>query len=73
MKNYANLGGDSNVQSYEIGDRSIKVKFNETSKIYVYSYSSAGSKNVDLAKELAEKGLGLNSHILLNMKNDFER
>lgn len=73
MKNYANLGGNSNVQSYEIGDNFIAVKFNGTNKIYVYSYSSAGAKNVDLAKELAENGSGLNSHIMLNMKDDFER
>jgi len=73
MKNYANLGGNSNVQSYEIGDNYIAVKFKGTNKIYVYSYSIAGSKNVDLAKELAENGSGLNSHIMLNMKDDFEK
>lgn len=73
MKNYTNLVGNSNVQSYEIGDHFIAVKFNGANKIYVYSYSSAGAKNVDLAKELAEKGFGLNSHIMLNMRADFER
>lgn len=73
MKKYANLGGDSNVQSYKIDDFFIAVKFYGTDKTYIYSYSSAGIKNVNLAKELAEKGIGLNSHIMLNMKNDFER
>jgi hypothetical protein len=73
MKPYANRGGNSNVQSYEIGNDFIAVKFKGTSKIYVYSYSSAGSYNVDRAKQLAENGSGLNSHNNSNMKNDFER
>lgn len=73
MKPYANRGGISNVQSYEIGDDFIAVKFKGTSKTYVYSYRTAGEYNVERAKELAHKGSGLNSHIMLNMKNDFER
>jgi hypothetical protein len=73
MRTYANRGGNSNVQSYEIGNDFISVNFKGTSKTYVYSYRSAGSQNVDRAKQLAEAGSGLNSHIMLNMKNDFER
>jgi len=73
MKPYANRGGNSNVESYEIGNDFIAVKFKRTLKIYVYSYSTAGAQNVDRAKQLAENGSGLNSHIMLNMKNDFER
>ena len=73
MKNYANLSGKSNVKAYEIGDDFISVKFIGNEKIYVYSYSSAGIQNVDHAKQLAEYGSGLNSHIMLNMKDDFEK
>lgn len=73
MKSYANRGGNSNVQSYEIGNDFIAVKFKGTSKIYVYSYRIAGSHKVERAKQLAEAGSGLNSYIQLNMKNDFER
>jgi hypothetical protein len=73
MKQYANRGGNSNVQSYEIGNDFIAVKFNGTSKIYVYSYANANSTDVERAKQLAESGSGLNSYIMLNMKNDFER
>lgn len=73
MKNYANRGGTSNVQSYEIGNDFIAVNFKGTPKTYVYSYSSAGSFNVDKMKQLAENGSGLNSFIMLNVKNDFEK
>jgi hypothetical protein len=73
MKPYANRGGNSNVLSYEIGNDFVAVNFKGTSKTYVYSYLSAGSLNVDRAKQLAEAGSGLNSYIMLNMKNDFER
>lgn len=73
MKPYANRGGNSNVQSYEIGSDFIAVKFKGTSKIYIYSYRSSNSQDVERAKQLAEAGSGLNSYIMLNMKNDFER
>jgi hypothetical protein len=73
MKPYANRGGSSNVESYEIGEDFIAVKFRGTTKIYVYSYSTTGAYNVDSAKQLAENGSGLNSYIMLNMKNDFEK
>jgi hypothetical protein len=73
MLPYANRGGNSNVQSYEIGNDFIAIKFKGTSKIYVYSYRSSNSHDVERAKQLAENGSGLNGHIMLNMKNDFER
>lgn len=73
MITYANRGGSSNVESYEIGADFIKVKFKGTPKIYIYSYSSAGAYNVDCAKQLAENGSGLNRYIMSNMKRDFER
>ncbi len=73
MKPYANRGGNSNIQSYEIGSDFIAVKFKGTPRIYIYSYGSSNSTDVERAKQLAEAGSGLNSHIMLNMKNDFER
>jgi hypothetical protein len=73
MKPYANRGGNSNVESYEIGNDYIAVKFKGKNKIYVYSYSTAGAQNVDQAKKIAENGSGLNNYIMLNMKNNFER
>lgn len=73
MNNYANLGGKSNVESYETGKDYIAVKFKGKQKIFVYSYFTAGTYNVDKAKVLAKNGSGLNSHIRLNMNDNFER
>lgn len=73
MNYYANLGGKSNVESYEIGKDYIAIKFKGKQKIFVYSYFTAGKYNVDKAKVLANNGSGLNSYIKLNMNNDFER
>ena len=73
MIRYSNRGGNSNVESYEIGNDYIAVKFKGKNKIYVYSYSTAGAQNVDQAKKLAENGSGINNYIMLNMKNNFER
>lgn len=73
MKQYANRGGNSNVQSYETGNDFIAVKFKGTSKTYVYSYRSAGSQNVDTMKQLAENGSGLNGYIKNYVNNLYER
>ena len=73
MENYHNIGGNSNIESYEIGDDYISVWFKRASKPYMYSYSSAGESHVETMKELAKQGSGLNSYIMNNVKNDFER
>ena len=62
MERYKNLGGDSGVVAYEIGDDSIKVQFHDGS-LYLYNYRSAGSNNIEHMKELAIAGQGLNSFI----------
>lgn len=67
MERYRNLGGDSNVAAYEIGDDYVRVRFNDGAT-YVYTYASAGRANVERAKRLAEGGVGLNSHVNLNMR-----
>lgn len=70
---YKNIDGDSNVESYEIGVDYIAVKFYKTSKIYVYSYHSAGRENVETMKKFAVSGDGLNAYINLNCRNLYER
>ena len=60
---YKNNDGDSGVESYEIGDDYIAVKFYNTAKIYIYSYRKAGINHVERMKELAASGDGLNSYI----------
>ncbi len=72
MNHYANLGGNSNVETYEIGATFIRVKFYGTNKLYTYSYNSAGMQNVEKAKDLAIRGQGLNSFIMRNMKYLYE-
>lgn len=73
MKNYLNRGGNSNISAYEIGDDFITVYFKGSSKSYTYSYRSAGAGHIEEMKQLARNGSGLNSYIMLNVKNDFER
>lgn len=62
MERYNNLGGDSGVAAYEIGTDFIKVQF-KTGSIYLYTYGSAGSSNIETMKMLAMSGEGLNSFI----------
>lgn len=73
MEYYQNSGGKSNIESFEIGDDYISIWFKRASKPYVYSYRSAGRDHVENMKELARSGSGLNSYIMHNVKNDFER
>ena len=73
MQHYLNLGGNSNVEAFEIGTTYISVKFYGTNKIYTYSYNSAWSSNVETAKSLARSGSGLNSFIMRNMRFSYEK
>ncbi len=70
MERYKNLGGDSGVAAYEIGTDFIKVQF-KTGSIYLYTYSSAGSSNIETMKELAINGEGLNSFIGRTVRNKY--
>lgn len=62
MERYRNLGGDSGVVAYELGNTSIKVQFRDGS-VYLYTYESAGVSNIEHMKQLAVQGQGLNSFI----------
>jgi hypothetical protein len=62
MERYKNLGGDSNVAAYEIGDGEITVQFGDRS-IYLYTNQSAGSASINEMRRLARAGQGLNSYI----------
>ena len=70
MEKYKNIGHDSGVLAYEIGDDFIKVEFSSGS-LYLYSYESAGRQNIEEMKELAIAGQGLNSFINRNVRKDF--
>jgi len=62
MQNYRDYDNDSNVKAYEPGDDYIVVEFKDGSR-YTYTYSSAGSHNIEEMKGLASRGDGLNSFI----------
>ncbi|MNL13872.1 hypothetical protein D3C87_1347930 [compost metagenome] len=63
MEIYRNLGGTSNVSSFDIGVDYIAVRFNRTARVYRYSYGRAGQQHVENMKQLARQGSGLNSYI----------
>lgn len=62
MEKYRDVDGDSGVVQYEIGPNFIRVRFSDGS-IYLYTYASAGSENVERMKQLARAGDGLNAFI----------
>jgi len=70
MNRYQNLGGDSGVIAYEIGDDFIEVQFKD-GWIYLYTYMSTGRGDVETMKRLAAAGQGLNSFISTTVKKRF--
>lgn len=72
MTPYKNLGGDSNVVAYETGPDFIRVQFSR-GEIYLYTYASAGSANIEHMKRLAEAGRGLNSFINTAVRKAYAR
>jgi hypothetical protein len=71
MERYKNLGGKSGVSAYEIGSDSITVQFT-TGSVYLYTYNSSGSANIEEMKLLATSGQGLNSFISKYIKKNYE-
>lgn len=72
MERYRNLGGDSGVVAYELGSDYIRVQFND-GDIYLFTYASAGSHNIEHMKQLARDGQGLNTFINTNVQEAYER
>lgn len=72
MVRYLNLGGNSNVYAYQNGEDYIDVQF-FGSKVYRYSYRSAGREKVEEMKKRAIAGRGLNSYIMKYAKYDYEK
>ncbi len=62
MERYKNLGGDSNVHSFELATDSITVRFND-GNVYLYTNQSAGAANIAQMRQLGRAGRGLNSFI----------
>jgi hypothetical protein len=72
MTRYANLNLDSAVLSYEIAEDSITVEF-DTRSVYLYTYASAGTANIEQMKILAIAGRGLCSFIGRVVKKQYAR
>ncbi|MCX3264206.1 hypothetical protein [Pedobacter agri] len=72
MERYLNHSGSSGVAAYQIGEDYIWVQFTSGS-IYEYTYSSAGTRNIEEMKSLANSGSGLNSFIMKNVRNKYSR
>lgn len=72
MNYYKNQNGGSGILAYNIGPDFIQVQF-RTGRIYLYTYASAGSGNVERMKQLASQGSGLNSFINHYVKYRYAR
>jgi len=72
MKSYRDTDKDSGISAYEYDQSSIKIQFKGGS-IYEYTYSSAGSSNIENMKRLADKDDGLNAFINLHVKKKYSR
>ena len=70
MERYKNLKGDSGVSAYETGSDFIRVEFSNGS-IYLYTYASTGSDNIECMKRLAADGQGLNTFINTTVRKAF--
>jgi hypothetical protein len=72
MERYRDIDGDSGVAEYEQGTDYIRVKFKDGS-VYLYTYASAGSNNIEEMKRLAAAGDGLNAFINKNVRKRYAR
>lgn len=72
MERYENLGGNSGISGYEIGEDFIRVYFKDGG-IYLYTYTSAGRYNIEHMKQLAIQGKGLNTFINTTVKKAYAR
>lgn len=72
MKAYRDLNNDSGINSYEVSDDSITVRF-KTGSVYLYTYLSTGAVQIEEMKRLAESGDGLNSYISKNIRKNYAK
>ena len=73
MQKYRDTDRASGVDSYEISEVAIKIKFKNNHIVYVYTYTKPGQLHVEKMKKLASVGDGLNAYINTKVKSNFER
>lgn len=71
MERYKDLSGQSGVESFEIAERSIRVRF-KTGQIYLYSYERPGRLQTEKMKRLAKRGRGLSTYISREVRDKYE-
>lgn len=69
MNTYRNMSGTKGVSEYELGEESIRLKF-DTTKVFIYDYKYTGKEQVEKMKILAHQGVGLNQYINQNVIKD---
>lgn len=67
---YANVGGNSGVASYDLGDDWFLVNFTTGSR-YLYTTKSATREQIEEMKRYANDGKGLNSYIMRTLKTNY--
>jgi len=72
MEKYRDIGGNSGISAYEVGDDFIIVCFAKGGT-YLYNYFTTGSYHVNNMIRLARLGNGLNGYINLNIKHSYAR
>ena len=72
MTRYRHLHGESGVSAYEIGPRSITVRFAD-GKTYRYTHAKTGLAEVEAMKALAAQGNGLATFINQHVRGNYER
>lgn len=72
MERYRDIDDDSGVAEFENGPDYIRVKFSDGS-VYLYTYASAGSNNIEEMKRLALAGEGLNAFLDKNVKKRYAK
>lgn len=72
MTPYMDLGGNSGVTAYELGNDYILVEFHGGS-LYLYTYDRPGKFDVENMKELAVRGRGLNTYINKYVRKNYAR
>jgi len=70
MQAYPNLGGNSNVKGYEIGEDFVRVRFAD-GLTYTYTLASCGSAHLGRLKAFARAGIGLNSYIVRHVRKAY--
>lgn len=64
MKEYKNLNNNSLVESYEINDKYIDIKYKDNLYVYRFSEKTLGYKKFQSMKEFAIQGYGLYTYII---------